>query len=229
MRKSRGHMTRLLLAALLAGLLAGSAEGWPADLLTATPITVRHYTSSQCTPLDRLDADLEPECLDVQVSGSGSNTFTPNSTCGGIALYKGRCVVSQQGAFSDIAPEEMEPVLSTRLQRSEAPTSMPWCTSFSQAADGAFVGSGITERRLVTLHEHKDHHPYVHTHVAQHKTPQCTPSHDTTCGLLTHAFLHTQRACGPGLRVGHRVVQAAAPHPHGAAGGVPQQATAAHG
>ena len=62
---------------------------------------MRNYTSSQCTPLDHMDADLEPECLDVQASGSGSNTFAPNSTCGGIALYKGRCVVSQQGAFSD--------------------------------------------------------------------------------------------------------------------------------
>jgi len=79
---------------------------------------VRNYTSSQCTPLDHMDADLEPECLDVQASGSGSNTFAPNSTCGGIALYKGRCVVSQQGAFSDISPEEVEPVLATRLQRS---------------------------------------------------------------------------------------------------------------
>jgi hypothetical protein len=226
-KRNPTSMRSFLLRALLAGLLAGSAEGWPADLLTAMPITVRNYTSSQCTPLDHLDADLEPECLDVQGSSSGSNTFTPNSTCGGIALFKGRCVVSQQGAFSDISLEEVEPVLATRLQRSEASTSMPWCTSFSQAADGAFVGSGIIERRVVTLNGHKDHHPYVHTR--QHNTPQFIPSNDTMFWQLTHAFLHMQRARGPGLRVGHRVVQAAAPHPHGASGGVSQQATAAHG
>ena len=157
----------LMLAALLAGLLAGSAEGWPADLLTAHAWSSvrKNYTSTQCTPLDRFDEDLEPECLDTQASGADKLTYAPNATCGGIALYKGRCVVSKQGNFSDVAPEEVEPVLATRLQRSEAPSSMPWCTSFSQAADGSFVGSGITESRLVTMNEHKDPHPYVHTHV----------------------------------------------------------------
>jgi hypothetical protein len=117
--------------------LTSTAYGWPANLLPAST-TARNYSSTNCTPLDRFDEELQPQCLDAAATekAAGKLMFTEvlegDPTCYGLPLYKGLCVVPREGIFTDMAVELLHPTMTTRLQRSDAPQEMPWCSSFPQ-------------------------------------------------------------------------------------------------